>query len=688
MFRKSTCLHALFVTSLLGSAARAATEVGTAAEFFDDLGQRQVLALGDGSDVLLAVEEFRSDSDELMIAGHVLGYRDAPFLVRGTTDRLHVWVYFRNEKLAYEYATTRAGIVTVEQVSPKRVCPSCEDVRPTRPDMTLRHAPIRYAIVANPTANEPHIGSYNGADLLTLQSRPSASKILYLDISGILTNGTPSAATAGNGTAWTKQEIYQVWQTVAAAYSAFDVNVTTSPTVNAATPTKNVGLAKFVARNDISVCYMDSFGSATYFCSIYATKPAETESIGFGRTVAHELGHLLGMNDAGTTADAYYPGNDTYKWYPMMGNYYYALDTTNSVVQWSKGEWTNANAEAKIDGLASIDKYLDFRADDITTPKSMVISGTSVTADGNRGQITGVTDTDDFTFTIGASGGSVNLTVDRIEFIGGAMLDVLATLKTQTGTTLTSSNPTAARKATITQASLSAGTYTLTIQGGFEGTAANGFSAYGSIGFYGIEGTITGATTSSTGTGGASGTGGSASTGGVNSTGGASAAGGVNSAGGNVSAGGKAAGGTNTGGNANTGGKATGGATSGTNNTGGNTSTGGAATGGANNRATGGNSGNGTTGGSSNATGGINGAATTGGSTTFGIGGTNGYGGSNALGNGGMTTTAAATSISGNEAGCSCSTEGPRPGRVPWFALGLAPLLLMRRRRVGQIHLD
>lgn len=684
----------MFATACLGSFAQAKTEFGTTSEILGIIGnvantKTLTLPLDDGSDALLAVEEFRWDDDELLVAGQVVGFPDAQFLIRGTTAHLHGWVYFRAQKLAYEYDTNRDGLVSVEQVPTRKVCPSCDSVAPPRPVMTLANAPTIAAITANPTANEPHIGSYNGADLLNLQSRPSATKILYMNISGILDgSGAPSSATAGNGKAWTKAEIYQVWQTAAAAYSAFDVNVTTSPTVFAATASKNAGIAKFVAQNDTSACYMDGFGSTTWICTIYATKPCETESIGFGRTVAHEFGHLLGMNDAGTTTgDAYYTGNATYKWYPMMGNYYYASDTTNAVVQWSKGEWTNANPEAKIDGLASIDKYLDYRADDITSPREMTISGTSVTADSNRGQITGATDSDDFTFTIGSSGGSVNLTIDRIEFIGGAMLDVLATLKNSSGTTLVSSNPTAVRKATISQSSLGAGTYTLTIQGGYEGTAANGFTAYGSIGFYGIEGTITGATTTSTGTGGSTGAGGATSTGGATNAGGASTGGKANTGGTvTVNAGGASTGGkANTGGVVSTGGSSTGGKA----NTGGVVSTGGSNTGGSstggNSTATGG-SGN-PTGGSSaatggSATGGSTGSAT-GGSVSVGVGGASSGGttGSSTTAVGGATATMTETPVSGQEASCSCSVPGARQRSRAWLALGMLPLVLLRRRR-------
>jgi MYXO-CTERM domain-containing protein len=106
--------------------------------------------------------------------------------------------------------------------------------------------------------------------------------------------------------------------------------------------------------------------------------------------------------------------------------------------------------------------------------------------------------------------------------VGGARLDVDATLKNSSGTTLTASNSAAVRSATIRASGLSPGTYTLIIKGGAEGTPSNGFSNYSSLAHYGVEGTITGAS-ASTGSGGTTGTTGGNQT----TTGGASATGGT-----------------------------------------------------------------------------------------------------------------------------------------------------------------
>ncbi|MBN2574618.1 MAG: hypothetical protein JXP73_08620, partial [Deltaproteobacteria bacterium] len=484
--------------------------------------------LDDGRTVSLVFRSYRRDDAELVVTGYAQDAPDSAFMLRGNETGVYGWIFYRSERRAYEYEAINGGLVTVRKVPVRRVCSSCEDDRPPRPVVTALENMAVSMMKVSATASEPHLGDYPGTDLLTLESRPGAKKVLYLNIAAVLTDGEPSAATTGNGTPWTKDDFFKAWQAVATGYSAFDVNVTTSPTVFSKTATSDVGIADFVAKNDRSECYQGTFGTGKYQCTIYITKPAETEPKNLGRSVVHEFGHLLGMLDAGTSSTAYYTGNKTYLWYPVMGNYTYAT-SPNAVVQWSKGEWPDANAGAKIDGLASITKYLQFRADDIPDSKPLVISGTTVSPDSNRGQITGASDTDSFTFQIGPSGGEAALTVDRIEYVATAMLDVLATLKDSSGAVLATSNPTASRSASINR-TLTEGAYTLVIQGGSEGTASNGFTAYSSIGYYGIEGTITGAVTSDPG--GTGGTGGGTSTGGAGGNQGTTGAGGATGSGG------------------------------------------------------------------------------------------------------------------------------------------------------------
>jgi MYXO-CTERM domain-containing protein len=162
----------------------------------------------------------------------------------------------------------------------------------------------------------------------------------------------------------------------------------------------------------------------------------------------------------------------------------------DALFQWSKGEYTGASN--KEDDLAILSKNLPFKKYDIPTSKPLVIrNGAEVSAADNRGLIETNTDSDTFTFS--TAGGRAMLTVDRLEFVGGAYLDVEAQIQNAGGMMLARSNEMVSRKAVL-DVMLPAGTYNLIVKGGAEGTPMNGFSSYSSLGYYGIAGTINAAT--------------------------------------------------------------------------------------------------------------------------------------------------------------------------------------------------
>lgn len=88
----------------------------------------------------------------------------------------------------------------------------------------------------------------------------------------------------------------------------------------------------------------------------------------------------------------------------------------------------------------------------------------------NFGRIERNTDTDQFSFKVGSNGGTVNLLIDRIEYIGGSLLDVEAEIIDNSGNSIEVSNEKVARYAEFNNLSLNAGSYILEIRGGAEGT--------------------------------------------------------------------------------------------------------------------------------------------------------------------------------------------------------------------------
>ena len=314
----------------------------------------------------------------------------------------------------------------------------------------------------------PHAGTYDGRDTSKLQSRPGATKVLFMDIAPLTL---------------AKDQLWRAWQVVSASFSAFEVNVTTDATVFEAAEPRNRG--KACSRNEAgrSSCGLNAFGT-TRCCNVFNKGNGYYQ----GTTTAHELGHLMGLRHDGTAGGSeYFRGLPAFKWCPIMGaNTPKTTWAQDALFQWSKGEYQGASN--KEDDLAIISKNLPFRKDDIPDTKPLIFrNGTEVSADDNRGLIETNTDSDTFTFT--SAGGRAMLTVDRIEYVGGAYLDVEAQIQNGSGMMVARSNAMVSRKATFDVA-LPAGAYRLIIKGGAEGTPLNGFSNYSSLGYYGVSGTI------------------------------------------------------------------------------------------------------------------------------------------------------------------------------------------------------
>ena len=447
-----------------------------------------------GDSVPVVVQELDYDGDYVAATGTAEESERSAFLLKGDSNEMYGWLVLPDRDLAYEYTTSPGGDVLVRRVAVRSILPVCND-GPAQPGAAAAiHAPL-----AEPMGGPPHVGTYDGlADTNKLQSRPGASKVLYMDF---------SVLTLARG------ELFLAWQGVASAYSAFEVNVTTDVAIYEATPARNRGKACIKNEDGRSACYVNSFGT-TRCCDIYNKGNGNYQ----GLTLAHEFGHMMGLDHDGNASTEYFTGFSTYKWVPLMG------DSTperswgaQALYQWSKGEYTGANN--KEDDLSIITRNLPFREDDIVDAKALIINGSQVASVENRGQIANNTDTDAFTFTIGSGGGHAKLLLERIEVLGGGMLDVDAELQRVEGQSIAKSNDKAARTASF-DVDLAAGAYTLVVKGGAEGTPASGFSSYASLGFYGISGTITGASVAGTGgTGGVSGTGGTGGRGGTGGSG-------------------------------------------------------------------------------------------------------------------------------------------------------------------------
>jgi len=477
-FTVSIALLYLFVSF---AHAGSQVTVGTTESILNDLMKKNVRASstctflsGSGEKIPLLVEDFYLQDGLLSMSGKACESENSMFILKGDVDEIYGWVLLKDRNIAYEYTTDAQKNVNVEQV-PVSIVLCVDDFG----EQATGYNPNFPDFLYTTTPPVPHIGTYPGTNLNKLQSLPGAKKVLYLDITDIMNGETPKSQT--------KVDVWQSWQCVASGYSMYEVNVTTDKDVYQAAGVTNSGIAKFYNQTGRSNSPVNAFGTTrSSTCYRYSN------GYGTGRMTLHETGHLMGVYDyGGNPGGTYFVGFAEFKWVPVMGNMWYGDGwKEEALYQWSKGEYNTATTKA--DFLAVANKHLPYRADDIPSTVPLKFTGTSqISMDNNYGQITPNTDSDGFTFEITSTTGQVDLKISRIEYLGGGMLDVDASILDETGKVVISNNPKAIRSATL-KTDLPKGKYTLLIKGGAEGTPQTGFSTYGSLGYYGIEGTIVG----------------------------------------------------------------------------------------------------------------------------------------------------------------------------------------------------
>ena len=369
-----------------------------------------------------------------------------------------------------------------------------------------------------------------------LHSRPTSTHVIYLDVDGSTVSGTawntgtnplPNGFYSGyslDGDLTTfndteRTQIQSIWQRVAEDYAAFDVDVTTQDPGDAAIDRTSAADQAFGTRALISdnttasaavcptgcggVAYVgvfDDFGTGTSSHAyhqpawVFGHSLANNDTKDIAEAVSHEVGHNFGLSHDGTTASTsgcsslgYYCGHAM--WAPIMGVGY-----QKPVVQWSKGQYTNANQTQ--DDLAIIAAGgAPVVADEAGSTVATAAAGLPAKA-----FITSATDTD--TFALGTCSGAV--TVSAAGAPPSSDLDIKVELLNSAGAVLQSDDPVSALvnrdSATGLNAAISttlaAGTYYARVDGVGNGTGATGYTDYASIGGYTL--TATGCGTSGT----------------------------------------------------------------------------------------------------------------------------------------------------------------------------------------------
>lgn len=433
------------------------------------------------------ISHFFHKDGQLSISGKAVDTENSSFMLKGDHQSLRGYLLNYDSKKAYEYSTDARGIVSLTEVPMSKIVPDLHDdwAKVGMRQNLLAAIHPSYSPMAQRQA--VHIGPYNNEDLTKLESKPGSPYVFFLDNREVMSGSTPL-----NGVS--KENMYRMWQTVASIYSPYNLNITTNPAVYAAAKAANVtrtGIIHFYNQDGRSNAPLWAFGT-TSAGTLYRNPASGFDyGYGIGMTAAHEVGHQMGMShDHGGTGGEYFEGIAAYQWGPIMGNYWMGSSWAHSMWTWSKGEYSTAtNFEDDLKNMNISDK-VPYRVDDNPSGKPLLMNAAgAITPLQNFGQIETTGDTDAYTFSV-ASGGVLNLRVDPIEYFG--MLDVDASIINANGVVVAKSNLSADRSASFSNLSLPAGNFSIVIKGGAEGVPSNGFSNYSSLGYYAMQGSLTG----------------------------------------------------------------------------------------------------------------------------------------------------------------------------------------------------
>ncbi len=336
------------------------------------------------------------------------------------------------------------------------------------------HAQISTYVEIKPSS------SYSVQEVSNLESNPGATYVIFLDIYA-LSSGTLSDKIV---------PIVEGWRNTAEDYRPFNVNVTTKQSVFNPCPASNRVKYTINYSDGGGHCFMNSFGDGNLDMN---------QCIGGFGSASHEVGHSLGLSHSDGTIDVYVTSAGNY----YKGNKYWSAIMGGARVSeytlFSNGDYLGANN--KEDQLAIIASKLQYRVDEAgdTTMSSrplVLTDADSVSPVNNNGIISSRLDKDFYSITIPVGGGDIDLKILPMQnsnnlHIKARLLDALGNV-IATGIPIFHDSRTIVKQGVLIKKSIAiGGNYYLKIENSDYRDQNNvGYSNYGSVGYYEIQGRV------------------------------------------------------------------------------------------------------------------------------------------------------------------------------------------------------